>query len=84
MKFYLCNTSCNVAEEILKYNSKGVSVVETLCVYILKNCHFQFLSHVVSAELVFCSEELIFLPYKNQNKSLTLSSRQENSNFSVC
>ena len=41
----------------------------SLCVYLFKNCPFQFLSHWESADPVFCSS----LPCKNQNKSLTLS-----------
>ena len=40
------------------------------CIYLFKNCPSQFLSHWESAEPVFCSEELSFLPFKNQNKSL--------------
>ena len=46
----------------------------SLCVNIFKDSPSQFLSHWELAEQVFCSEELSFLPYKNQNKSLTLSS----------
>jgi hypothetical protein len=38
-----------------------------------KNCSSKFFSNWKSAEPVFCSEELSCLPYKNQNKSLTLS-----------
>ena len=45
----------------------------SLLAYLLKNCSSQFFSNWKSAEPVFCSEELSFLPYKNQNKSLTLS-----------
>ena len=38
----------------------------------------------VSAELVFCNEELRFLPYINPNKSMVFSSWQEYLNFAVC
>ena len=55
----------------------------SLCVYLFKKCPSQFLSHWQSAETVFCSKEFIFLPYKNQSKSVIFSSGQENSNFSV-
>ena len=46
----------------------------SLCVYFFKNCPSQFLSHWESAKPMFCSEELSFLSYRNQNKSLTLRS----------
>ena len=39
-----------------------------LCVYLFKNCPSQFLNHWESPEPVFCSEELSFLPYKNQKE----------------
>ena len=42
-------------------------------VYLLKNFSSQFFSNRESAEPVSCSEELSCLPFKNQNKSLTLS-----------
>ena len=53
----------------------------SLCVYLFKNCPSQFLSHWESAEPVFCSDELIGLPCKNKNKSLTLSYLVGNSNL---
>ena len=65
---------------------KGVSVKETF-VYIsqqAKKFKFKFSYQWESDKLLFCSEELSFLIYKNQNKSLTLSSGRENSNFAVC
>ena len=37
------------------------------------NCSARFLSHWESAELLFCSEGLSFLPCKNQNKCLIFS-----------
>ena len=43
----------------------------------LDNCSSQFLSHW---ETLFCSKELSFLSYKNQNKSTIFSSGRENSN----
>jgi hypothetical protein len=43
-------------------------------VYLLKKSPPQILSHLELTEPVFCSEELSFLPYKNQNQNLTLSS----------
>ena len=46
----------------------------TLCAYLFKNCPSQLLSYWEVAQPVFCSEELSCLPYKNQNKSLNLSS----------
>jgi hypothetical protein len=56
----------------------------SLCAYVFKKCASQFLSHWESAKpTVFCSEELIFLFFKNQNKSLIFSSGQENSNFHI-
>ena len=36
-----------------------------------------------SAEPVFCSEELIRFPYKNQNKSLTLCFGEEKFKFAL-
>ena len=46
----------------------------SLFAYDSKNDSSQFFSSwKSSAESVFCSEELSCLPYKNQNKSLTLS-----------
>ena len=44
------------------------------CVYLFQKGPSQFLSHWESAEPVCCSEELSFLPFKNQNKSLVFSS----------
>ena len=72
-------------EETLIYNSQQTAKFEfsfpvTLC---LSFCEL-FLSHWESAEPVFCSEELSFLPYKKQNKSPIFFSGQENSNFAVC
>ena len=75
----------------LSYKGKGVSVEENLMYIILNihtakfefsflslvNCPSQFLSHW---ETLFCSKELSFLCYKNQNKSTIFSSGRENSN----
>ena len=55
----------------------------SLFVYLLKNCSSQFFSNWKSAEPVFCSEELSCLPYKNQNKSLTLSFGEGKFKFAV-
>jgi len=55
----------------------------SLFVYLLKNCSSQFFSNWESAEPVFCSEELSCLPYKNQNKSLTLSFGEGKFKFAV-
>ena len=46
----------------------------SFCVYLFKKCPSQFLSIWELADPVFCSEQLRCLPYKNQNKCLTLSS----------
>ena len=46
----------------------------SLCVYLFKSCPSQFLCHWESGEPVFCREELIFPPFKNQNKSLIFPS----------
>ena len=45
----------------------------SFCVYLFKKCPSQFLSNWELADPVFCSEQLRCLPYKNQNKSQTLS-----------
>ena len=55
----------------------------SLFFYLLKNCFSQFFSNWKSAEPVFCSEELSCLPYKNQNKSLTLSFGEGKFKFAV-
>ena len=63
-------------EETLVYMFSTYSKFEfsflSFCVCLFKNCPSQFLSHRESAEPVFCSEELINLPCKNQDKSLAL------------
>ena len=64
------------------YNKFGFSFPVTL--YLFKNCLSQFLSYWKLAEPVFCSEELSCLPYKNQNKSLTLSFLLGKIKFAVC
>ena len=56
----------------------------SLFVCLLKNCYSQFFGNWKSAEPVFCSEVLSCLPYKNQNKSLTLSLGRKNSNLLYC
>jgi hypothetical protein len=56
----------------------------SLCVYIFKKCPSQFFQCFPvrnSVFSVFPSEELSCLPYKNRNKSLTLSYLVENSNL---
>ena len=55
----------------------------SLFAYLLKNCSSQFFSNWKSAEPVFCSEELSCLPYKNQNKSITLSFGEGKFKFAV-
>ena len=70
---------------------KGGSVEETinshhtanLCDYLFKKCLSQFLSNWELAEPVFSTEELSCLPYKNPNKSLTLSSLARKFKFAV-
>ena len=52
-------------------------------VYLWKNWFSQFFSNWESAEPVFCSKELSCLPYKNQNKSLTLSFGEGKFKFAV-
>jgi hypothetical protein len=49
----------------------------SLCLYLFENYPTQLFSHSESAELVFCSEDLSFLPFKNQNK--IFSSEQKES-----
>ena len=85
--FWSSNFICKggSVEETLIYNSQHTAKFEfsfpvTLC---LSFCEL-FLSHWESAEPVFCSEELSFLPYKKQNKSRIFFSGRENSNFAVC
>ena len=74
-----------------RFINKGGSVVETITLtiqhnffffYLFKNCP-QFFSHWELSEPVFCSEELNCRPYKNQNKSLTLSSLAGKFKFAV-
>ena len=65
-------------EETLVYKFSPYSKFElsfsvTLCLPFYESPS-QFLTNWELAELVFCSEELSCLPYKNQNKSLSLSS----------
>ena len=55
----------------------------SLFVYLLDNSSSQFFSYWESAEPVFSSEELSCLPYKKQNKSMTLSFWKGKFNFSV-
>ena len=55
----------------------------TLCAYLFKNCPSQLLSYWEVAQPVFCSEELSCLPYKNQNKSLNLSSLAGKFKFAI-
>ena len=55
----------------------------SLFVYLLKNCSSQFFSNRKSAEPVFCREELSCLPYKDQNKSITLSFGEGKLKFAV-
>ena len=55
----------------------------SLCVYPFKSCSSQFFCHWESGKPAFCREELIFPPFKNQNKSLIFRSECENSNFAV-
>ena len=77
-------------EETLMHNSHHSSKLElsysvALCsVYLFKNYLSQFLNHWESVEIVFLQWGTHFLPCKNQNKSLTLSSEWESSNFAVC
>jgi hypothetical protein len=55
----------------------------SIFVYLVKNSSSQFFSNWKSTEPVFCSEELSCLPYKNQNKSLTLSFCEGKYKFAV-
>ena len=49
----------------------------SICLYLFENYPTQLFSRSESAELVFCSEDLSFLPFKNQNK--IFSSEQKES-----
>ena len=75
-------------KKLLCINSHHIENVNflflSLFVYLFKYCPSQFLSRWESAEPMFCCEKLTLLPYKNQNKGLTLNSWWENSNFAVC
>ena len=68
--------------------SKGGSVEEWLYKKTSLYSKFEFSFSVTlflpfKAELVFCSEELSFLPNKNQNKGLTLSFGEGKVKFAV-
>lgn len=77
--------------ETLMYNSEDPAksyenlnfLVLSFCVYLLENypTQFKFLSHSESAELVFCSEDLSFLCFKNPNK--IFSSERKESIFTI-
>ena len=68
--------------KFLPYSKFEFSFPVTLCLP-FKNCPSQFLSHLELAEPAFCSEELSCFHYKNQNKSLTLSSLLGKFKFAV-
>ena len=78
-------------QSIFDDRKKGGHYQSFKVVSVLKVCEYsydsfnkgQFLSHWELAEPVFCSEELSFLPYKNQNKSLTVSSLAGKFKFAV-
>ena len=68
-----------LVEETLMYKFSVYSKLEfyfpvTLVFYLFKKYPYQFLSNCELAEPVFCSKELSCFPYKNLQKSLTLSS----------
>jgi len=64
------------------YSKFEFSFPVTLCLP-FKELFFSVFSNWESAEPVFCSEELSCLPYKNQNKSLTLSFGEGKFKFAV-
>lgn len=73
---------CNCKDPAKSYENLNFPLL-SLCVYLFDNYPTQFLSHSESAELVFWSEDLSFLPFKNQNKIFS-SERAERINFHNC
>ena len=72
-------------EETLMYKFSPYNKFEfsfSVTLYLFKNCPSQFLSYWKLAEPVFCS--VLFLPYKNQKKILTLSFLLGKIKFAVC
>ena len=71
------------------YNSKDPAekyenlnfLLLSVCFHFFENYPTQFLSHSESAELVFCSEDLSFLPFKNPNK--IFNSERKESIFTI-